>query len=397
MKIIRINAELLTFVLALLAIPTGYYFKDIAINLAFIGQIFILLLKVLIIPLVISSLFLAITNLNTYDLKKLGLRTIAYYVSTSALACLVGLTLANLMGIGSTEEVMSHANFNENTIESFSISALFVSFFSGNIIKSIADGNIIQIIVFTFMMAFGALSLSEKSQRPLIDFSQSTQDAVMQVIKWVITYIAPIGVFSLVATLVAQTEMKIFIGFGSLFTAITVAIIIHAFVTLPTIGYFIGRFNPYRFIIQVKEALLVALTTASSAATLPVSMRVVKDNAGVKKKTANFLLPIGATLNMDGSALYQGIVILFFAEMAGVSLGLSEQMLVFFVVMISSAGTAGVPNGGIVMMGAVMGMLGIPLEYIGIYLLIDRLWDYPVTMVNVLGDLIGAKTVDRFK
>lgn len=396
MKINKLNPEALTFILAILGIPIGYYFKDTSMNLAFIGQVFILLLKVFIVPLVMTSLFLAITNLNSNDLKKLGSRTITYYLMTSALACIVGLSFANFMGVGNPEGMAGHANFNASTIESFSFSTLLVSFFSGNIIKSVADGNIIQIIVFTFMFAFGTLSLAEKNQRPLIDFVHSTQEVIMSLIKWIITFIAPIGVFSLVANLVAQTDLKIFIGFGSLFTAIAMAMFIHACLTLPTIGYFVGRFNPFKFVFQIKEALLVALTTASSAATLPISMRVVKENAGVKEKTSDFILPIGATLNMDGSALYQGIVILFLGEMAGISLGLSQQILVFFFVMISSAGTAGIPNGGIIMMGAVMEMLGIPLEYLGIYLLIDRFWDYPVTMINVFGDLIGAKTVDRF-
>ena len=154
MKINKLNPEALTFILAILGIPIGYYFKDTSMNLAFIGQVFILLLKVFIVPLVMTSLFLAITNLNSNDLKKLGSRTITYYLMTSALACIVGLSLANFMGVGNPEGMAGHANFNASTIESFSFSTLLVSFFSGNIIKSVADGNIIQIIVFTFMFAF---------------------------------------------------------------------------------------------------------------------------------------------------------------------------------------------------------------------------------------------------
>ena len=396
MKVDKITPEFLAFFLAILGIPIGYYFKDTSMNLAFLGEVFILLLKVLIVPLVMSSIFLAVTNIKFNDLKKLGSHTIAYYLTTSALACIVGLCLANFMGLGYIDGMASHANFKAGEVESFSLTSLFVSFFSGNIIKSLAEGNIIQLIVFTFIFAFGTLSLKEESRRPLVVLASSVQEVIMSLIKWIITFIAPIGVFSLVANLVAQTDLKIFVGFSSLFIAIAIAIFIHACITLPAIGYFVGKFNPVKFVVQVKEALVVALTTASSAATLPISMRVVKSNAGVKDKTSDFILPIGATLNMDGSALYQSIVILFLAEMAGISLDLSQQILVFFFVMMSSAGTAGVPNGGIIMMGAVMGMLGIPLEYLGIYLLIDRIWDYPVTMVNVFGDLIGAKTVDRF-
>jgi Na+/H+-dicarboxylate symporter len=195
---------------------------------------------------------------------------------------------------------------------------------------------------------------------------------------------------------VAKTELSSFEKLYSLFSGISVALFIHIFVTLFILAKFVGKFNLYKFIFKIRKALVVALTTASSTATLPVSTEVLKTQVGVKSKTAGFMLPLGATLNMDGSALYQSLVIIFLANFAGIDLNFYQQFLVFFFVMTSSAGTAGIPAGGVMMVGAVMGMIGIPMEYIGVYLLIDRFWDYPITMVNVLGDLVGAKIVDRY-
>tara|TARA_Y100000768_G_scaffold388441_1_gene384383 strand:+ start:21477 stop:22673 length:1197 start_codon:yes stop_codon:yes gene_type:complete len=390
----RISPELLTFSLALVGIAFGYLFADAALNLAFIGKIFILLLKVLIVPLVMSSLFLAITNLESKELKQLGSKTILYYLTTSGLACLVGLFFANTIGFDTF--VSEYSNYQNSTTQEFSLNTFILSFFSGNIFQSLNEGNIVQLIVFTFILSFGTLGLSPEKRKPVVQLADSVQEIVMLIIQWIIRYIAPVGVCSLVAALVAKTDVQIFAGFGKLFLIILCACLTHILVSLSLIGKLVGKFNPYRFIGQVREALIVALTTASSAATLPVSMRVIREKAQVKQKTSDFILPIGATLNMDGSALYQSVVILFMANMAGIELVLTQQILVFFFVMVSSAGTAGVPNGGIIMMGAVMEMLGIPLEYLGLYLLIDRIWDYPVTMINVLGDLMGAKTVDRF-
>lgn len=389
----KINPEALTFILALMGIIFGLYAKDLSLSFSFVGEIFLLLLKVLIVPLIMSSIFLAVTNLALNDLKNLGVRTLIYYLATSAIASIVALTFANLIGFGETTG--HYEVFSASDLQNFSFATLLKSFFPGNIIKSISEGNIIQLITFTFLFSFGTLAVAADRRKPVLDLALSVQDIIMVLIHWIIKYIAPFGVCSLVAALIAKTDTQVFAGFTKLFVILGLGMGVHALITLPAIGYFIGKFNPYKFYYQVREALIVALTTASSAATLPLSMKVIQ-KTGVKEKTSDFILPIGATLNMDGSAVYQSVLVLYMGEMAGMQLVLSQQILVFFFVLISSAGTAGVPNGGIVMMGAVMTMLGLPLEYLGIYILVDRLWDYPTTMLNVMGDLVGAKTVDRF-
>ncbi len=165
---------------------------------------------------------------------------------------------------------------------------------------------------------------------------------------------------------------------------------------MPTLGRILGGFHPGRFFIQVKQAIIVALSTASSSATLPVSIRCLEENAGVSKETTGFVAPLGATINMDGSALYQAIVVVFLAHVGGMELTLVNQLTIFLFIMFSSAGTAGIPGGGVIMVGMTLSVLELPMELLGLYLLVDRFWDYPITAINVWGDLVGAKTVDEW-
>ena len=387
--------EVATILLALLGVVVGVYFPMIAKNLSFIGDIFILLLKMMIVPLVVTSIFLSIATLKSSDLFQLGGKTIGYYVLTSSLACLTGLIIANSYSFSTGLEFAGFEQYDPEKLNHVSFHSLITSFFSGNFFNALSQGNIVQIVVFTILVALASLSAKEKHRNFLIDFSESVQDIMMVLIQWIVK-VAPLGIFSLIASIVMKTELKIFYGLGPLFVAITLAVCIHTLLTLPLIAYFLGRFHPYKFLYRVRRAILIALTTASSTATLPISTAVLNENNEVKEKTSGFILPLGATLNMDGSALYQAMVIIFLGEFSGMTLAVSDQLLIFAFVMTSSAGTAGIPGGGIMMMGAVMEMVGIPLENIGIYLLIDRFWDYIITAVNVSGDLIGAKTVDRF-
>ncbi|MFT6633205.1 MAG: Na+/H+-dicarboxylate symporter [Bacteriovoracaceae bacterium] len=387
--------EALAFGLALLGVLVGLYLPDVALNLEFVGKIFILLLKMMIIPLVVTSIFLSIAKLKVSELKSLGGRTILYYLTTSSLACFTGLMIANSYSFTDGILLQNVSDYDPSKLANISFSSVITSFFSGNFFNALAKGNIVQIVVFTILIGLASLGIRKEQRDFLVTFSDAVQKMMMVIIHWIVK-IAPIGIFSLLAAIVAKTETKIFYGLGPLFLAIAIAALIHTLITLPAIGFFIGGFNPFKFILKIKKALIVALTTASSTATLPVSTQVLSEEGEVKAKTTGFVLPLGSTLNMDGSALYQGMVILFLGEFAGMSLTLSQQFLVFFFVMTSSAGSAGIPGGGLMMFGAVMEMVGIPLEYIGVYLLIDRFWDYPITMVNVYGDLIGAKTIDRF-
>lgn len=371
----------------------GIFFPSLAIDLGFLGDLFLNYLKMLIIPIVFISIFLAVANLDKNELKNLGSKTLLYYLLTSLMAGVTGFLVSKFFNFNSypTGGVL----LSKPEISEFSFSELILSFMPKNIFDSVADGNIIHLVVFSLLVGLAVLFIKREKREILVNFSNAIDEVLNVLISWGLSF-APIGIASLIAKIIANTELAIFSELVPLFWAIALSASIHMFLTLPSLGYLIGRFNPWKFFIVIQKPLFTALATASSSATLPVSIKTLDDSKLVKEKTSGFVLPLGATLNMDGSALYQSLVIFFLAQVSGVTLGMGDQILVIFVIMISSAGTAGIPAGGMVMMAAVMDMLGIPTEYIAIYVLIDRFWDYPITMVNVCGDLFAARTVDRF-
>jgi proton glutamate symport protein len=390
-KIMRL--ENLTFLAALGGLALGLFAPEFSQQIGFLGDVFLTLLKMMIIPLIFVSVFLAVAKqAGQGELSGIGLKTVSYFFGTSALACITGLLASNLLPKAS--QAVNFVGYDASKLGSITFEQVLLSFIPSNAVKALANGEIIQIVVFSILMGIACIKLDSKKRELLVDIADAGHDLIMTVIQWILV-IAPIGIFSLVAAVIAKTNFASLTGLGWLFGAIGVAALVHVLITLPTIGYFIGRFHPYKFIFNVREALLVALATASSAATLPVSARVLEEQ-GVNPKTTGFVLPLGASLNMDGSALYQVLVVLFLGRVAGVDFSITQQLLIFMFVMLSSSGTAGIPGGGLVMMGAMLQMVGIPLELIGIYLLVDRFWDPPITALNVLGDLFGTKTIDRF-
>lgn len=394
MRILKL--ENLTFLGAILGLLMGLFLPTWAQKIDVLGEIFILLLKLIIIPLIFVSVFLAIARQkNIKDISSLGSKTLMYFLLSSTLACLTGF-LGALFLPNVESNSIAFETFSASGGENLSLKKIILSFFSPNPFQSLAEGNIIQIVVISLLTGLAALQLDAAKKQSLLNLLEAFHDMVMILVRWIL-FLAPVGVLALVADVVAGTDKKAFAGLGWLFIAIATSSFIHCLLTLPALGFFLGRFSPYKFLFNIREALLVALATASSSATLPVSTRVLEENEKVKPKTSGFVLPLGATINMDGSSLYQTLVILFLAGVAGISVSFTQQLYIFFLIIISSVGTAGIPGGGLLMMGAVLQNVGVPLEYLGIYLLVDRIWDPPVTMMNVLGDMFGAKIIDRYQ
>lgn len=392
MKLLKL--ENLTFIAAVLGLIIGLTAPGLAASIDIFGDIFILLLKLIIVPLIMVSIFLAVARQESLDkIGYLAGKTMLYFLLSSTLACLTGFLAAYLLPETNMAAV-SFEGYQASGSEALTFKGVILSFFSSNPFKSLTDGNIIQIVVISLLVGLASLKLEPVRKKTLLDFAEATHDLVMILIKWILI-LAPIGVLSLVADVTASADPKTFSGLGHLMVAILAAALVHSLITLPTLGYLIGRFNPFKFLMNIREPLLVALATASSSATLPVSTRVLETKEKVKPKVAGFVLPLGATINMDGSSLYQTLVILFLAGVAGINITFTQQAYIFFLILISSVGTAGIPGGGLLMMGAVLQNVGIPLEYLGIYLLVDRLWDPPITMLNVMGDMFGAKIIDR--
>ena len=253
-----------------------------------------------------------------------------------------------------------------------------------------------QIIVFAILFGVASLYLAQKQQEPLVNFFNAISEAMLKMAEWVIL-LTPIGVFSLISYVIAEQGIDVVFGLYKYVLLVIGVIIFHALITLPVVLRFFTKVNPFSYLLDVREAPIMAFSTASSAATLPVSMRVVEEIGGVDKKTASFVLPLGATVSMDGTAAYLTIAVLYIANLAGVALSLGDQILLGITVVALSIGVAALPSASLVMMVVILNQVGLPVEYMALIVAVDRLLDMCRTSLNVTSDLIVTKIVDEFE
>jgi Na+/H+-dicarboxylate symporter len=391
---LKLNTENLTLLAIVVGIAFGVALPELALQQEIIGSLFLALLKMLIIPLIFASIFMAIVGIGgVNELKGVGTRAFTYYFSTTALAVLLGVIIVNIInpGAGGSIEV---AVGSAPEIKEFSVSDFILSFVPTNIIASLSNGSVIQVIFFTVLFAVATLHMPEERQLPLKEFFNSLNDAMMVLAKWVIK-LSPIGVFSLISYVVAEKGLESLIPLWEYAITVVLALLLHGSITLPAILYFVTKTSPLQYFAQVQKAVVLAFSTASSSATLPVSIEVSQERGGVSRKSAGFILPLGATVNMDGTALYESIAVIFIANLAGIDLTLWQQVLIFMTATLASVGAAGIPGAGIVMMVIVLETVGLPVEYISVILVVDRILDMFRTATNVWGDLVGAKVLDR--
>jgi len=381
-----------------LATTLGLILPDLAQYLKVVGDIFLRLLKAVAIPLVITSIFVSIVSLGSLkELRDLGLKAIAYYTTTTFLAVLTGLIVVNLFFGDNTpaEEVSTVQNFQPKEV---SLEDFLVSFFPSNIFQSLAEGKIIQIIVFTILLALGVLAIKEtlKGKETVINLFEGLNEAFLNVAGWVIK-LTPLGVFAIVYHTVAVQGLDAFSQLWKYALAVVLGLTWHAVVNLGLIAYLLAKVKPHEYFAKVREALFIAFSTASSSATLPVSLRIAQERGGVDKKVAGFVLPLGATVNMDGTALYEAVAVMYIASMYGIDMDLFKQVIVLVTATLAAIGAAGIPSAGLVTMTLVLTAVGLPLEGIAIILAIDRFLDMLRTSVNVWGDLIGAKLISNLQ
>ena len=372
------------------------------------GEIFLNLLFMLVVPLVVTSVMSGILSLG--DVRRLGrpgLYTILYYLTTTVLAVGVGILMANLFrpGQGSdlTPDVTAAAELDSRTEEAAQAGApesageivhrLLQTIFTKNLIRSAANNDLLPLILFS--IAFAAILTTRLDATVTLRGVITEAADVLMGFVLLVMRIAPLGIFCLVVGKFGEAALK-----GEFFDqlrelawyAATVmsGMAVHALVTLPLLHWIFRRKNPYRFIVDMGKALLTAFGTASSLATLPLSIETAVDNAGVSRKAANFVLPLGATVNMDATALYEAAAALFIAQVAGVDLSLGQQLLVAVTATLAAIGAAGVPEAGLITMLIVLKAVGLPTEYVALILPIDWLLDRFRTAINVLGDANGA-------
>jgi Na+/H+-dicarboxylate symporter len=381
----------------ILGVLFGSFLPELALKQQVIGQMFISFLKMLVVPLVFSSIYVAIMGLGSlHELKTIGLRTIGLYLLTTALAVFLAIAVMNIVPIGEpiSAEGLEYAKASE--IAEFSFKIMILSFIPTNIFNSLSEGSMMQIIVFAILFAIASLHLNVDRQELMLEFFTGVTQAMLTMAEWIIK-LTPIGVFSLISYVIAEQGIDVVLGLWKYVLMVIVVLLIHATVTLPIVLAVLGRTNPFKYLATIREAPIMAFSTASSAATLPVSMRIAQEVGGVDKKNASFVLPLGATVSMDGTAAYLTVAVLYISHLAGVDLSFMEQILLGITVVALSVGVAALPSASLVMMVVILNQIGLPVEYIAIIVAVDRILDMARTSLNVTSDLVVVKIVDQMQ
>ncbi|TVQ83990.1 MAG: dicarboxylate/amino acid:cation symporter [Chromatiaceae bacterium] len=372
---------------------------------AFVGELFLNALKMLIVPLIVSSIIVGMAGIGAADnLGRMGGKTIGYYTLTSLLAILVGLLVANLIqpGVvtGSAEEVFGLTADKASLEARFAdkgagdIVGIFLRMIPSNVVAAASEGQMLGMIFFSLLYGFFLTRIPNQFAEAQFDFWNGMFQIMMRITDLIMRF-APLGVFALVAQTVASTGLAAFVPLAKFFFTVLLALGLHFFVTLPLLLYFLGGIDPRRHYRAVSPALLTAFSTASSSATLPITMECVEQNAGVSNRTSSFVLPLGATVNMDGTALYECVAVLFIAQAYGIELGLATQFTIVLLALLTSIGVAGIPAASLVAIAIILSAVGLPLEGLGLILAVDRVLDMLRTAVNVCGDSCGAVIIAR--
>ena len=387
----------LTIVAIFLGLAFGILFPELALKQKVIGVAFVYFLKMLVVPLVFASIFVAILGLGSIEhLKRMGLKTIGLYLLTTALAVVAAIAAMDIFHIGEQVSASGLEYAKASSIAPFSFEKMILSFIPTNIFHALSSASMMQIIIFAIMFGVATLHLPKEQQSPLKSFFNAASEAFLVMAEWIIK-LTPIGVFSLISYVIAQQGIDVIFGLWKYMLVVIGVILFHALLTLPFLMKFFTKLNPYTYLSRVREEPIMAFSTASSAGTLPVSMRVVEEVGGVDKKTAAFVLPLGATVSMDGTAAYLTIAVLYIANLSGAALSFGDQILLGITVVSLSVGVAALPSASLVMMVVILNQLGLSVEYMALIVAVDRILDMCRTALNVTSDLIVTKIVDNFE
>ena len=391
------------------AVALALTLPRVAIRFELGGQIFLRMLTMMVVPLVMASVMSGIVGLG--DIRKLGRPgglAISYYLTTTILAVILGLIMVNVIRPGGaidpqTVEALAaegegitaeQAGADLGTI----LTDLVLMLFTDNLFSSAANTNLLPLILFSIIFA-GMLTTMGRRVRAITEMITQVNEALLSFIL-LLMKLAPIGIFCLVTARfgAAQAEgnlLEVLRQTGAYFVTVVAGLAVHAFVTLPLILWLFTKRHPFRFMYQMSQALLTAFSTASSTATLPVTMECAITKAKVSKRSAEFVLPLGATINMDGTALYEAAAAIFIAQAIGFELSLVQQLVVAVTATMAAIGAAGIPEAGLVTMIIVLNAVGLPVEYVGLILSVDWLLDRFRTAVNAFGDAIGSAVVEK--
>jgi Na+/H+-dicarboxylate symporter len=365
----------------------------------------------IIVPLIVSSILIGIAGIGSgHGLARLGGKTILYYLTTSLLAILIGLLFVNLLapgiidgqpanqvlGLSQENAAMAAEKVGESNVSD--IADVFLSMIPANIVAAAAKGQMLGLIFFSLLYGFFMIRLEDAYAEAQYNFWNGMFNIMMAITDLIMKF-APLGVFALVAKVVAGLELDqlgdLAQTLGIFSAAVMLALLAHAFVALPLMLKLIGRVRPQNHYRAMAPALMTAFSTASSSATLPLTMECVEKNAGVSNRTSSFVLPLGATINMDGTALYECVAAIFIAQAYGLELSFVTQFTIVLVALLTSIGVAGIPAASLVAITIILTTIGLPLEGVGLILAVDRILDMFRTAVNVFSDSCGAVIIAR--
>lgn len=372
--------------------------------LAFPGKLFLALIQMIVIPLIFASIIrgLAATE-DIEQLRKIGLRVVLFFIATTALAIVIGLSVASLIKPGTyvdSQALQNSFNITPTTIEQPKSNTLnlnelprkFVSLLPSNPLNSMVESNMLQIVIFAMTFGVALVMMAPEKSKPMLDILGSLQEVCMTVVRWAML-LAPFAVFGLLAQLTAKLGLDALYGMAVYVGTVLLGLFI-LFCVYLIILFFFARLNPIDFIKSVRDVLLLAFSTSSSAAVMPLSIKTAEEKLNVRPSISQFVIPLGATINMNGTALYQGVAAIFLAQIFGIEVGMGGMTLIVLTAVGASIGAPATPGVGIIILSMVLGTVGIPAAGIALIMGVDRILDMCRTAINVSGDLVTAKLMD---
>jgi Na+/H+-dicarboxylate symporter len=406
MKLPSLNTQILIGAVAGIALGVGLaglgqdsaVTKNTLYAAGLVGTLFVDLLKMILIPLVFASISVGIANLRAHrQIHRVWVATLGFFVLSMTIAIILGLSAANIFRPGEGMHLSMFADatraFEAKQLPLPEFFAQFVHGLFQNPVSALAQGNVLSVVMFALILGI-ALVVGGERYKNLIQLLQELLEITLLIVGWIMR-LAPLGIMALLLNLAATQDSAV-LGTLAKFVAVVIGTtLVHGMVALPLILYLVTGVTPLHFWRGAREALVTAFATSSSSATLPVTLRCVEQHLHVKRDIAGFVVPLGATVNMDGTALYEALAALFVANLVGIDLNFTQQLIVFFTAMIGAIGAPGIPSAGMVTMIVVLQSVGLPVEAIAILLPIDRLLDAFRTAVNVEDDMIASMVVQK--
>lgn len=385
---------------------TGLLSEEVSLRLAdwldLPGQIFMRLVQMIMIPLIFTSIISGIVSNTSDNLKTFGVRLLLYFVFTTAVAIIIGVAVTLIMkpgqyilalgGFPSSGEHQVVPNKDTNLIEN--LPTTISNLIPNNPLESILTGEMLGVVIFTIIIGVAITQLRQETAGPIIRFSEAVQKICMIVVSWAMILV-PYAVFGLIAALLSRTGAAIFIGLGYYMVVVILGLLLLMTFYLVLV-LVVTKKSPLKFLSAIREPQLLAFSTASSAAVMPLSMKTADDKLGVSSNVSDFVIPVGATINMDGTALFQCVTTLFMAQAYGVELSIMNLLLITFTVVAASIGTPAIPGGGVIILASVLQSAGIPIDGLIVIIGIDRILGMFRTSVNVTGDLTACLIFDKF-